>query len=269
MAVTSMSFRGCEIASRPNSANPDHYGEYAVPRMALIVRWIDYFSRHADCCVGSANFDALYRWDIFPVSYVAIDTSLFRPPVDYEYLNDGRNGPVTIVHSPNHRVIKGTEYIIAAVEKLKSEGLQIEFQLLEGLEITEVRALLERSDILVELLVTGYGLSGIEGLSLGKPVVDNFQGDTSALKYYSYLNECPVVVANFDTIYDRLKWLVENPGAPQEIGERSRRYAEKYHSYLSQQIIWEQVYRKIWFRRGESGFDDAVPSSARPLHKAV
>ena len=38
-----------------------------------------------------------------------------------------------------------------------------------------------------------------------------------------------------------------NPGARQEIGERSRRYAEKYHSDLSQQIIWEQVYRKIWF----------------------
>ena len=145
MAVTSMSLRGCEIPSRPNSANPHHYGEYAVPRMALIVRWIDYFDKDADCCVGSANFDALYRWEISPVSYVAIDTSLFRPPVEYEYLNDGRNGPVTIVHSPNHRVIKGTEYIIAAVEKLKSEGLQIEFQLLEGLKNTEGRALLNEA----------------------------------------------------------------------------------------------------------------------------
>jgi glycosyltransferase involved in cell wall biosynthesis len=223
-----------------------HYAEYAVPGMDRRIRWIDYFSKHADCCIGSLAFDALYRWDVLPVSYVAIDTDLFRPPTDYEYRNDGKNGPVVIVHSPNHRVIKGTEYIIAAVEKLKSEGFQIDFQLLEKIKNTEVRAVLERSDVLVELLVSGYGLSGIEGMSLGKPVISNFQADTSVLKHYSYLNECPIVQANIDTIYERLKWLVENPGARREIGDRGRRYAEKYHSYVSQQIMWNQVYRKIW-----------------------
>lgn len=223
-----------------------HYKEYAVPRMKLISRWIDYFSRHADCCVGSAAFDALYRWDVLPVSYVAIDTRLFRAPEDYECRTDGRNGPVVIVHSPNHRVIKGTEYVIAAVDRLKSEGYQIEFRLLEKMKNTEVRALLANSDILVELLVSGYGLSGIEGMSFGKPVISNFQGDTSALKFYSYLDECPIVRAGLDTVYDKLKWLVENPAARREIGARSRQYAEKYHSYLSQQIMWGQIYRKIW-----------------------
>ena len=225
-----------------------HYRDYAVPRNDLIARWISYFSRHADCCVGSAAFDSLYRWDILPVSYVAIDTDAFRPLADYEYLKDGKSEPVIVVHSPNHRVIKGTEYIIAAIERLQSEGLQIEFRLLEGIKNTEVRALLERSDILVELLVSGYGLSGIEGMSLGKPVISNYQGDTRALRYYSYLNECPIVQACPDTIYEKLKWLIENPAVRKKIGENGRHYVTKYHSYVSQQVIWEQVYRKIWYR---------------------
>jgi len=245
---------GSDVHVLPRMRNPlykfgqlYHYGQFAVPRARLISRWIDYFSMHADCCVGSAAFDALYRWDILPVSYVAIDTELFRPPANYTYQNDGKNGPVVIVHTPNHRVIKGTDYIIAAVDRLESEGYQIEFRLLERLKNSEVRAILERSDILVELLVSGYGLSGIEGMALGKPVISNFQGDTSALKHYSYLKECPIVQANIDTVYEKLKWLVENPDARQVIGTKSRRYVEKYHSYLSQQIMWEQIYKKIWY----------------------
>jgi glycosyltransferase involved in cell wall biosynthesis len=224
-----------------------HYGRHAVPRNDLIARWIAYFSRHADCCIGHAAFDSLYRWDLMPVNYISVDTSLFKMPADYEYKNDGHDGTVTVVHSPNHRIIKGTEYINQAVEKLKSEGVKIEFRLLEGMKNDEVRDVLKRSDILVELLISGYGLSGIEGMSLGKPVISNFQGDTSALWNYSYLRECPIVQANVETIYEKLKWLIENPAERRRLGEQGRRYAEKYHSYVSQRIIWGQVYKKIWY----------------------
>ncbi len=244
---------GADVHVLPRMRNPlfrfgqlYHYGHVAIPRMPLISRWIDYFSRYADCCVGSAAFDSLYRSDILPVNYVAIDTRLFRAPADYHPSTHGRNGPVVVVHSPNHRVIKGTEYIAAAVERLKAEGYRIEFRLLERMKNSEVRTLLERSDILVELLVSGYGLSAIEGMALGKPVISSFQGDTRALKYYSYLDECPIVQADMGSVYEKLKWLVENPAARREIGGRSRRYVEKYHSYLSQQILWGEVYRKIW-----------------------
>lgn len=225
-----------------------HYGAYYLKRGRTTTRWIDYFSKHADCCIGSINFDSLYRWDILPVSYLSIDCDLFRPSDEYRYnMNDGKSGPVVIVHYPNHRVIKGTEYIIAAIDRLRSEGYQIEFRLLEGVKNTVVRKILGESDILVELLVCGYGLSGIEGMAMGKPVVSNFQADTSVLRYYSYLNECPIVQANMDTVYDKLKWLIDNPDARKEIGEASRLYAEKYHSYVSQQLMWGRIYKKIWY----------------------
>ena len=225
-----------------------HYKLNSVYNIDKIRRWIDYFSQHADFCIGSINFDALYRYDILPVSYISIDCDQWSPPDGYQYKNNGKDGPVSIVHSPNHRVIKGTDYVIEAVDRLKHEGYQIEFHLLEGLKNTEVHKILRESDILVELLVCGYGLSGMEGMALAKPVISNFQGDTSVLRYYSYFDECPIVQANIDTVYEKLKWLVENPSIRKEIGEASRRYAEKYHSYLSQQIMWGQIYKQIWHR---------------------
>ncbi|OAI49742.1 hypothetical protein AYO43_02850 [Nitrospira sp. SCGC AG-212-E16] len=224
-----------------------HYGANLLRERHTIERWIDYFSRHADCCIGSINFDALYRWDILPVSYLTINVDLFQPSGDYEYKNDGRTGTVVIAHTPNHRVIKGTEYIIAAIERLRSEGYQIEFLLLEKMKNTEVRKILERCDILVELLVTGYGLSGIEGMALAKPVISNFQGDTAVLRYYSFFNECPIVQADIDTVYEKLKWLVDNPDLRKSIGHAGRSYVEKYHSYFGHQLVWEQIYKKIWY----------------------
>lgn len=209
--------------------------------------WIDYFSKHADFCLGSINFDALYRHDILPVSYASIDCEKWSPSASYRYQNNGKDGPVAIVHSPNHRMIKGTDYIVAAVDKLRQEGYQIEFHLLEGVKNTEVERILKESDILVELLICGYGLSGMEGMALGKPVISNFQTDTSVLRYYSYFDECPIIQANIDTIYEKLKWLIENPVIRKEIGEAGRRYAEKYHSFLSQQIMWGQIYKQIWY----------------------
>lgn len=223
-----------------------HYKHNSVYNIGRIRRWVDYFSTHADFCIGSVNLDGLYRYDLLPVSYISIDCDQWCPPERYKYKNNGKDGPVSIVHSPNHRIIKGTDYVIAAVDRLKREGYQIEFHLLEGMKNTEVQRILREGDILVELLVCGYGLSGMEGMALGKPVISNFQGDTSVLRYYSYFDECPIVQANIDTIYEKLKWLVENPDIRKEIGEASRRYAEKYHSYLSQQIMWGQIYKQIW-----------------------
>ncbi len=223
-----------------------HYGRRASKNRKSIRSWIDYFSTYADFCFTSINFDSLYRWDILPVSYISVDTDYWTPSAEHAPMHDGKNGPVLIAHSPNHRIIKGTDYLIAAIERLKTEGYQIEFFLLEKMKNTEVRRILEQSDILVELLICGYGLSGMEGLALGKPVISNFQTDTSVLRYYSYMDECPIVQASIDTIYEKLKWLVENPEIRADIGKKSRRYAEKYHSGLSQQIMWGQIYKKIW-----------------------
>ncbi|MDA8109536.1 MAG: hypothetical protein M0015_13025 [Betaproteobacteria bacterium] len=224
-----------------------HYKHNSVFNILRIRRWIDYFSTHADFCIGSIYFDAIYRYDILPVNYIGIDCDEWRPPEGFECRNNGRDGPVSVVHTPNHRMIKGTEYIVAAVERLKREGYQIDLRLLEGLKNAELKRILGESDILVELLISGYGLSGLEGMALGKPVISNFQTETAVLRHYSYLNECPIVQANPDNIYEKLKELVESPSRRRELGEASRRYALKFHSLLSQQIMWEQIYRQIWY----------------------
>ena len=69
-------------------------------------------------------------------------------------------------------MIKGTEYIIDAVNKLK-EDFNIEFILLENKPQDEVLKLLkEKADIFIEKIVgPSYALSAIEAMAYGIPVI--------------------------------------------------------------------------------------------------
>lgn len=40
--------------------------------------------------------------------------------------------PIVVGHMPNHRGVKGTEFLIDAIERLKSEGVKVELLLIEG-----------------------------------------------------------------------------------------------------------------------------------------
>ena len=46
-------------------------------------------------------------------------------------LANGYEGEVVIVHAPNHRGFKGTEFIIEAIKKIKESGLKVRLILLE------------------------------------------------------------------------------------------------------------------------------------------
>lgn len=207
-----------------------------------------FFSRQADFISIGICLDAFPRWDMLPVSNLAIDHHQWKARSDYS-LNDGTNGVVRIVHTPNHRGFKGSEYLIKAVEELKHEGLQIDLVLIEGKPNSYVKEMIYKADILAEQFVfTGYALSGIEGMASGVPVMANLSNDTytTVFKRYSYLNECPIVSTSLEQIKDHLRLLITSPKLREEIGLKSRAYVEKYHSFISTQIIFEQVYKKIW-----------------------
>ena len=105
---------------------------------------------------------------------MTIDTDGWKAKKIYSP-NDGVSGPVKIIHTPNHRGFKGTEFLVAAVNELRSEGLKIELILLEGVKNELVRHIMENdADILAEqFIATAYAMSGIEGMASGLPVLAN------------------------------------------------------------------------------------------------
>jgi glycosyltransferase involved in cell wall biosynthesis len=175
---------------------------------------------------------------------------ILRQPID---LTEGKcmfprrdtKKPV-VVHIPTIPIFKGTAYIEATVERLKSEGLDFEFRQMESnLTQEQVRGRLLEADIYVdELLCGSYGLTPIESMSCGKPTITYIREDLVD----KYPKELPLVNANPDTIYSKLKELILDAELRYEIGKKSRAYVEKYHSLdvIAPRLV--EIYKEIGWK---------------------
>jgi glycosyltransferase involved in cell wall biosynthesis len=210
---------------------------------------VSYWTKHADVILGGYGSGS-GRWDALPVVTIAVDVSQWQPRREYSQ-NNGKNGKVIVIHTPNHRAFKGTEFLVQAVEELREEGLMVELIIVENRPNTEVRRLIsEKADILAEQFIAStYALSGIEGMVSGLPVLANLdhEGYTLVFRRYSYLNECPILSTPPERLKENLKLLVINPQLREELGRAGRRYVEKYHSEETAKYLFGSIYDKIWY----------------------
>jgi len=104
-----------------------------------------------------------------------------------------------------------------------------------------------RARLVIDDLVTGsYHLSGLEGLSLGKPVFSFLDGRTQrVLREIAMTEVCPFVNLRLEDSYDVLLHLVEHPDEAAAIGEAGRKWIERYWSdhILVQHFV--DVYEKL------------------------
>lgn len=224
------------------------YPEFAKREKEIEYR-VFWWSKHADLVItGLMTLDGFPRWDVCMPQFVVIDTDLWKRKKKYGRGN-GKEGLVKILHTPNHRGFKGTEYIINAVEELRKEGLKVELVLLEGVQNDKVREIMEECDMLVEQLICpGYALSGIEGMAKGLVVISNLDEPEEFRKLfskYSFLGECPIVSANIWNVKEKLRELIENPDLREELGRKGREYVEKYHSYKTFVFLFENILKKL------------------------
>lgn len=209
---------------------------------------LDRWNAHADCVVSTGHsIDGHGRWDVLIPMPFHIDTERWRPVERYS-ANDGRNGPVRVIHTPNHRGFKGTEFVIAAVEQLRAEGLQVELDLVEGVQNEEVRLRMQRADILAEQFIFPlYALSGIEGMASGLPTMANLtvENSTRVFRRFSFLDECPVLGTSIETLVPSLRRLVTDPSLRESLGRAGRAYVEKYHSYEAARGMYGAIHHAL------------------------
>lgn len=219
-----------------------------------IARRVDYWCANADFVIpGFAGPDGLGRWDVLVPSSLFIDTQMWVPSTRGSHA-DGVSETVYIAHAPNHRGFKGSEFVVDAVAALKSEGLKIELVLIENMPNQRVKEVLQCDvDILVEqLIATGHGLNGIEGMASGLPVLSNLEDDDYILplKRWSYFSECPVVSVSPESLKSTLRRLVMSPDLRAQLGAAGRGYVEKYHDFNAAGVFYSAVIETIYGRRG-------------------
>lgn len=234
-----------------------------------IARRLDYWTDNADAILpGPLSAEGIGRWTVLTPSILCVDTDEWEPS-DRKFRD---SDVVRVVHTPNHRGYKGTEYLVAAVEQLILEGHRIELRLLEGIPNRKVKEVLCReTDILVEQLLSGYGMSAVEGMAAGLVVVANLEERhrSQFLDRHTYFGECPIVSATPETITDVLRTLVTDARIRRELSELSRKYAERYHSYEFFASLFSKVCFETIQAEGEleTLFDPSFGSwkAAQPL----
>jgi len=145
------------------------------------------------------------------------------------------------------RNIKGTPAVLAAMDRLKKEGHKVKLIFKTGVPSKDMRYYQIQADIIVDQINYGrYGATARETMALGVPTICRVvREQPNGVKPSLALNECPLVDASEETIYEVLKDLVINPEKRKKIGEDGRAFAMKWHSSAACAERFERVYDRL------------------------
>ncbi|HTF35253.1 MAG TPA: glycosyltransferase family 1 protein [Myxococcota bacterium] len=201
------------------------------------------FDRYADR-IYALNPDLLHvlppRARFLP--YAHVDPREWIPPAPRPV-----GGVPVVVHAPTHRGVKGSRFLFAAAERLRSEGVAFELRLVEGLSHREARRAYEGADLFVDQLLVGwYGGVAVELMALERPVLCFLREEDLRFVPTQMREEIPIVRVAPATIYEVLKeWITASPEHRAEQGRRGRRYVERWHDPARIAADLAQAYAEI------------------------
>jgi hypothetical protein len=186
-----------------------------------------------------------------------IDLEKWRPKV-LRREPPSHSDPVRIIHAPTDRDIKGTKYLLAAAERLKSAGYPVEVTLLEGLSHDQIHVLSEQADIVVDQLMLGvHGMFAVEMMARGLPVICRIREDLRRF----YPPDLPLITAEPGSIYDVLESLLTQPERWADLGRRGIEYVRREHEMHRVGALSLSLYNVHVDTSIKSTLHDAVPGS--------
>ena len=221
---TVMTFCGSEIrpvqeaAKRSEFLNADMW-----PRESKDDEYLDELNRIVDLAVYQYHeLEPYVRQHFDNVAHVprAVNCETITPQ------QSEADGVFRVAHAPSNKKLKGTEYVIDAVETLKSNGYDIQLLEVQG-DHAKVIETLQRSDVVVDQLRLGtIGVVSLEAMATGTPVICYMRDDLRA----KYPEALPVVNGTPDNIEYILKEIYNDPERRADLGDQGREYVMNYHS---------------------------------------
>jgi glycosyltransferase involved in cell wall biosynthesis len=157
---------------------------------------------------------------------VPLHDPLYRPGAN------GRNGKVLICHSPTRKELKNTAEFVDTVKELEKKHPNIENLVIENTPHKECLRIKQNAHIHFDHMQGYFGVSSLEGLSQGKPVIaglDDFNIDT--IRSFTGGEDPPWVVARDpEELSDRLDDLVRDTPKREEQGAMARAFMEAFWS---------------------------------------
>lgn len=219
-----------------------HYPDYCKETKKIqnqVIRW----QHHASFVFSGCDWvDYTSYWNQLMLAHFSIDTESWNP------VKKENSSVFRILHAPNHRLIKGTNFVIKTIENLRKQGLEIELILIEKKPNLEVKKEMLLADLVIDQLIIGwYAMFALEGMSLGKPVITYLRKDLIDLYKYAGLleDEIPLISTEMSQLESTIKYYYQNRNELETIGVKSREFVKKYHSTQSIGKFFDDANKKI------------------------
>lgn len=196
--------------------------------------------------------------------FYCLDADFWKPdlPIPEKYRLAHPPGTILLYHAVGNfdlrtdentrQNLKSTHIYLPLIEQLKAEGHRVELFFAKEIPNREVRFFQAQADIFIDMLTYGFfGTNIREALMLGKPAVCYLRPEwleSMRLEIPEYVEELPVISATPATIHDVLVDLITHPEKRREIGERSRKFAIKWHSKEAGAARLDKIYTDLLAR---------------------
>jgi hypothetical protein len=229
-------FRHCMSADYPL-----HKKSYKKMQTRMII-----WTSHASHVISGCDWvDYMYHWDTLMVSHFSIDMTIYN---QYEKCCSNCD-TLKILHAPNHRNIKGTGFVIDAVNELKREGYNIDLVLLEKTNNEDILKMIQNVDLVIDQLVIGwYAMFAIEAMLANKPVMCYLREDL--LNFYRLAGlisptEPPLINSSPLTIKHDLMVILQDRSVLDDYACRGFEYVNKVHSLNSVGTVFDKINRSL------------------------
>lgn len=198
-------------------------------------------ARYSDLNIG-LGFVHTAEFRQIHLQYKSLDLDRWKPnieiPKKYQ-MGPAPASTIRVLHSFMFREerqraqggdIKGTKYVIQAMERLKQEGYEVELMMYDKVNSRDYLYIQSQADVVVEELIRGcWGSTAVECLALGKPVLTYIRPEwqKNYLRTFSHIDELPIMNTNKHNIYENLKIIILDKELRKQLGTRARRFAEE------------------------------------------
>ena len=159
------------------------------------------------------------RWQ---PNLVPVDEPLLRPDPSRP------ERPFRLCHSPTRKDLKNTEELLAVVDRLRAEGLGLEFDLIDDVPNAECLRRKRACHAVFDHMQGYYGVSSLEGMSQGLAVLAGLNDwCLGHVREFSGRQDLPWVLVRDGAELERaLRDLASDPARCADVGRASRAFME-------------------------------------------
>lgn len=220
-------------------------------RQSRVAKQIDLWTQHASHLISGCDWvDYMYHWDTLMLAHFSIDVEKWKPGLNGDALPKREaDHKLRVLHAPNHRTIKGTQFFINAINELIAENVPVELVILERVPNDKVREVMASVDVVADQLIIGwYAMFALEAMAMEKPVLCYLRREYQELFTTAGLiteGEIPLINCSPATVKATIRDLALHQEKLAEIGRRSREYVLRYHSTEAVGKVFDRINQSL------------------------